>query len=193
MKFSVFKENPIFVLLLGLCPTMAVTTSAINAVGMGLSTLFVLLGSNIIISLIRNSIPKEIRIPVFITVIAAFVTIIQMVLAGYAPDVNKALGIYIPLIVVNCIILGRAEGFASKNQVIPSAIDGLEKGLGFTVGLLLLGAIREILGNGTIFNFPILSSSYVPMLIMILPPGAFFSMGLILAAINKLKDKNEIQ
>lgn len=185
MKFSLIKENPIFVLLLGLCPTLAVTTSAINAVGMGLSTLFVLLGSNIIISLIRNTIPKEIRIPVFITIIATFVTIIQMFLSGYFPEINKSLGIYIPLIVVNCIILGRAEGFAYKNKVIPSIVDALEKGLGFTLGLLLLGALREVLGNGTVFNINILSSHYMPMLIMILPPGAFFTMGLILAALNK--------
>ncbi len=189
MKFSILKENPIFVLLLGLCPTMAVTTSAINALGMGLSTLFVLLGSNIIISMIRKSIPKDIRIPVFITVIAAFVTIIQMLMAGYVPEINRALGIYIPLIVVNCIILGRAEGFAAKNDVIASIVDALEKGIGFIVGLLILGIIREILGNGTVFNYPILSSSYVPMLVMILPPGAFFTMGLILAGINKAKDQ----
>ncbi len=188
MKFSLLKENPIFVLLLGLCPTLAVTTSAVNAVGMGLSTLFVLVGSNAIVSLLRNSIPKEIRIPVFITVIAAFVTIIQMLLEGYAPAVNKSLGIYIPLIVVNCIILGRAEGFASKNGIFASIIDGLEKGFGFTFGLLVLGSIREILGNGTIFNFPILTSSYEPMLIMILPPGAFITLGLVLAAINKYKE-----
>jgi len=188
MKFNLLKENPIFVLLLGLCPTLAVTTSVVNALGMGLSTLFVLLGSNIIISMIRKSIPKEIRIPVFITVIAAFVTIIQMLLAGYAPEVNKSLGIYIPLIVVNCIILGRAEGFASKNNVVASIGDAIEKGLGFMLGLLILGSLREILGNGTLFNFAVLPKSYMPMIIMVLPPGAFLSLGLVLAVINKYKD-----
>jgi len=189
MKFNIIKENPIFVLLLGLCPTLAVTTSAINALGMGLSTLFVLLGSNIIVSLIRKSIPKEIRIPVFITIIATFVTIIQMILAGYFPAINKSLGIYIPLIVVNCIILGRAEGFASTNKLIPSIIDALEMGAGFIFGLLVIGIAREILGNGTIFNITLLPT-YKPMLIMILPPGAFLAMGLILAVINKFNEKS---
>ncbi len=186
MKFTIIKENPIFVLLLGLCPVLAVTTSAINALGMGLATLFVLIGSNTIISLIRHTIPKEIRIPVFITIIATFVTIIQMILAGYFPAINKALGIYIPLIVVNCIILGRAEGFASRKNVWASMFDALDKGIGFILGLLLIGIVREILGNGTVFNMDILSSNYQPMLIMILPPGAFFTMGILLAAINKL-------
>jgi Na+-translocating ferredoxin:NAD+ oxidoreductase subunit E len=183
---GLFKENPIFVLLLGLCPTLAVSTSAVNALGMGLATLFVLLFSNAIISLIRNSIPKEIRIPIFITIIATFVTIVQMILAGYFPEINKSLGIYIPLIVVNCIILGRAESFASKNNVIASILDGIEKGLGFTLGLLLIGVIRELLGSGTIFDVAILPHNYQPILIMILPPGAFLTMGLILAFIHKL-------
>jgi len=183
---NIFKENPIFVLLLGLCPTLAVTTSAKNAVGMGLSTMFVLLGSNIIISLIKKSVPKEIRIPVFITIISTFVTIIQMILAGYFPMINKQLGIYIPLIVVNCIILGRAEGFASKNGVVASTYDAIEKGIGFTAGLLLLGSIRELLGNGSIYNIALLPN-YKPMLITILPPGAFIIMGLILALLNYFK------
>lgn len=185
---NIFRENPIFVLLLGLCPTMAVTTSATNAIGMGLSTLFVLFGSNVIISLLRDNVPKEIRIPVYIVVISTFVTIIQMILAGYFPGINKALGIYIPLIVVNCIILGRAEGFASKNPVQASMLDAVEKGLGFTVGLIIIGSIRELIGNGSIFGFTILSD-YYPMLIMILPPGAFLVVGSILALINFYKDK----
>jgi Na+-translocating ferredoxin:NAD+ oxidoreductase subunit E len=181
-----FKENPIFVLLLGLCPTLAVTTSVINALGMGLSTLFVLFGSNVIISLIRKSVPKNIRIPVFITIIAAFVTILQMLLAGYIPSLNKSLGLYIPLIVVNCIILGRAEGFASQNTLWPSILDAIEKGIGFTLGLILIGAIRELLGNGSLLGFELIKN-YTPMIIMILPPGAFIVMGLILAAMNHLK------
>lgn len=188
---NIFKENPIFVLLLGLCPTLAVTTSAKNAIGMGLSSMFVLLGSNVIISLIKNSVPKEIRIPVYITVISTFVTIIQMILAGYFPAINKQLGIYIPLIVVNCIILGRAEGFASKHGLLASTHDAIEKGLGFTAGLLLIGAIRELLGNGTIFDITILAN-FKPMLIMILPPGAFIIMGLVLALLNYMKQFKKV-
>jgi len=183
---NIFKENPIFVLLLGLCPTLAVTTSANNAIGMGLSSTFVLLGSNIIISLIKKTVPTAIRIPVYITVISTFVTIIQMILAAYFPVINKQLGIYIPLIVVNCIILGRAEGFASKHGIVAATHDAIEKGLGFTAGLLLIGAIRELLGNGSIFGFTLLTN-FKPMLIMILPPGAFIIMGLILAFLNYIK------
>lgn len=186
LSFNIFKENPIFVLLLGLCPTLAVTTSAINALGMGAATAFVLLGSNIIVSLIKKTVPKDIRIPVYITIIASFVTIIQMILAGYFPGLNEALGLYIPLIVVNCIILGRAEGFASRYGVLASTVDALEKGLGFTAGLLLIGGIRELLGSGSLFGF-VFFESYPPMLVMILPPGAFLVMGLILAAIKALK------
>lgn len=180
---NIVKENPIFVLLLGLCPTLAVTTSVVNAIGMGLSTMFVLLGSNVIVSIIRNTVPKEIRIPVFITIIATFVTIIGMILASFFPAVNETLGIFIPLIVVNCIILGRAEGFASRKSLGVSAIDAIEKGVGFTVGLMVLAAIRELLGAGSILGITLLKS-YTPMIIMILPPGAFLAMGLILALLN---------
>lgn len=174
--------------MLGLCPTLAVTSSAINAIGMGLSTTLVLIGSNTIISLISKTVPKEIRIPVFITIIASFVTIIQMLLAAFLPTINQALGIYIPLIVVNCIILGRAEAYASSNNALNSLLDGIEKGIGFTIALLLIGSIRELLGNGTIFGLTLLPG-YTPMLTMILAPGAFFTMGILLAILNYFKGK----
>lgn len=183
---GLWKENPVLRLLIGLCPTLAVTTTAINGFGMGASTLFVLVGSNMVIALMRNQIPDKIRIPSFIIVIATFVTIIDLVLAGFAYDLHKALGIFIPLIVVNCIILGRAEAYASKNPVLRSFVDGLGMGVGFTLTLTVLGAVREILGNGTIFGYVLFGPKFLPMLAMVLPPGAFISLGFFLAAMNKI-------
>ncbi|MBU4440044.1 MAG: electron transport complex subunit E [Acetobacterium sp.] len=181
---GIVRENPTFVLVLGMCPTLAVTTSAINGLGMGLATCLVLIGSNVAISLMRNVIPDNIRIPAFVVIIASFVTIIGMMMKAYVPALDAALGIYIPLIVVNCIILARAEAFAFVNGVADSFADGLGMGIGFTLALTLLGSIREILGAGSIFGFPIFGTAYEPVLLMILPPGAFLTLGLIIGFIN---------
>jgi electron transport complex protein RnfE len=186
---GILKENPIFVQLLGMCPTLAVTTSAINGVGMGLATTAVLISSNIVISLIRSVIPAQVRIPAFVVVISTFVTVVGMLMEAFLPDLFSALGLFIPLIVVNCIILARAEAFASKNGVVDSALDGIGMGLGFTLALTVLGAVREILGNGSIFGLSILGSSYQPALIMILPPGGFLALGLLLALYNSYQIK----
>ena len=183
---GIIKENPVFVLMLGMCPTLATTTSATNGMMMGLATMVVLIFSNIIISLIKNLTPDMVHIPVYIVVIATLVTIVQFSLAAYMPDVNKSLGLFIPLIVVNCIILGRAESYACKNNVLNSALDGVGIGLGFTIGLTILGVCRELLGNGTVFGLSILPSEY-SMLIFILPPGAFLTLGYIIAIINRFK------
>lgn len=183
---GIIKENPTFVLMLGMCPTLATTTSAMNGMMMGLATMAVLLFSNIIISCIKNITPDMVHIPVYIVVIATLVTIVQFVLAAYAPEVNKSLGLFIPLIVVNCIILGRAESFAGKNNPLDSALDGIGIGLGFTIGLTLLGIARELLGNGTAFGIGILPEEF-SMLIFILPPGAFLTLGYIIAIINRFK------
>lgn len=182
---GIFKENPIFAQVIGMCPTLAVSTSVENAVGMGIAATVVLIGSNIVISMLRKVIPDEIRIPAYITIIAAFVTVIQFLLAGYAPALNKSLGIFIPLIVVNCIILGRAEAYANKNSVIASFWDAVGMGLGFTVALVILGAIRELLGTGKLYGMQIMPESFQPALIMILAPGAFFTLGIIMALIAK--------
>ncbi len=188
---GLFKENPIFVLFLGMCPTLAVTTSAFNAVGMGLSTMVVLVFANIFISLLRNFIPEKVRIAAYVVVIASFVTIVEMVLKAYAQPVSEALGIYIPLIVVNCIILGRAEAFASKNGILKSAVDGLGVGFGFTCALTLIGSVREILGAGTFFGLSLFGESFSPITIMILPPGAFITLGLIVMVINIISAKRK--
>ncbi|MCH4896715.1 MAG: electron transport complex subunit E [Marinifilaceae bacterium] len=180
------RENPVFVLLLGMCPTLGTTTSAINGLGMGLATTFVLIMSNMVISLVANLIPDKIRIPGFIVIIASFVTIVDMTIAAYLPSLHESLGLFIPLIVVNCIVLGRAESFASKNSLIPSAIDGLSMGLGFSFALTLLGSIREILGSGKIFNFEVFNDQY-GMLVFVLAPGGFLALGYIIAIINKIK------
>ena len=185
---GIVKENPTFVLMLGMCPTLAVTTSAINGAGMGLSTTAVLMFSNMIISALRNVIPDRVRIPGYIVVIASLVTIVQFLLQGYVPAVNDALGLYIPLIVVNCIILGRTESFAAKNGPINSFFDGLGMGLGFTVALTILGAFRELLGAGQIFGMQVMPSAYEPITIFILAPGAFF----VLAALSALQNKFKI-
>ncbi|MDO4393782.1 MAG: electron transport complex subunit E [Bacillota bacterium] len=182
---GIIKENPVLVLLLGCCPTLAVTTSAINGLGMGVSTLAVLLCANIAISLLRNIIPDKVRIPCFIVVIAAFVTIVQFALKAYLPALDAALGLFIPLIVVNCIILGRAEMFASKNSVIDSALDGLGMGIGFTLALGLMGLIREFLGSGTAFGIDIYAHlGITPAGIFMLAPGGFFIFGVMIAAVN---------
>lgn len=183
------KENPTFVLMLGMCPTLAVTTSAINGVGMGLSTTVVLIMSNMLISMLRKIIPDSVRMPAFIVVVASFVTIVDFLMEGYTPSLYDSLGIYIPLIVVNCIILGRAESFASKNKVLPSILDGLGMGIGFTIALVLMGSIREIIGNGSWFGMVLNDGSMIqPMLILILPPGGFFVFGMLIALFNRLAE-----
>ena len=186
---GIVKENPTFVMLIGMCPTLAVTTSAINGIGMGLSTTLVLVFSNLLISLLRKIIPDSARVPAFIVVVASLVTIVQFLLQGYVPSLYASLGIYIPLIVVNCIILGRAESYASKNPVLPSIFDGIGMGLGFTVGLTCIGAVREILGSGQIFGFQLLpladaaagKAGYTPLTIFVLAPGAFFVLAVLIA------------
>ena len=183
---GIIKENPTFVLMLGMCPTLAVTTSAMNGLGMGLTTAVVLTMSNLIISLLRKVIPSRVRIPAFIVIIASFVTAVQLLLQAYLPSLNDALGVYIPLIVVNCIVLGRAEAFAAKNNPVASLFDGLGMGLGFTIALTLLGAVREFLGTGKIFNLSILPEEY-GMLVFVLAPGAFIALGYLIALINSMK------
>jgi len=175
-----YQQNPVFRQALGLCPTLAVTTSVINGIGMGAAATFVLVCSNVLVSMLRKLIPNRIRIPIYIVVIASFVTIVDLFMAGFAPELHKALGIFVPLIVVNCIILGRAEAFAGKNAVGKSFLDGLGMGIGFTLALALLGAIRELLGDGRLLGYPIMGSSYEPVLLMILPPGAFLTLGFLL-------------
>ncbi|MBO7495659.1 MAG: electron transport complex subunit E [Salinivirgaceae bacterium] len=183
---GLIKENPTFVLLLGMCPTLGTTSSAINGMSMGLATTFVLICSNIVISLIKNLVPDKVRIPAYIVVIAAFVTMVEMIMQAYVPALYASLGLFIPLIVVNCIVLGRAEAFAAKNSVVPSMFDGLGIGLGFTLALTLLGSIRELLGTGKIFNFAIYPESY-GMLLFVLAPGAFIALGFLIAIVNKLR------
>ena len=182
---GIIKENPVFVLLLGLCPVLAVTTSAINGMGMGLATMFVLVMSNIFISALKTQIPDNVRIPAFIVVIASFTTIVQLLMEAYTPELFTALGVFIPLIVVNCIVLGRAEAFAAKNNIWKSFLDGVGMGLGFTFALTLLGGIREILGSGSIFDFKFIPGDGI--LIFILAPGAFIALGFLIALINHLR------
>lgn len=184
------KENPTLVLMLGMCPTLAVTTSAFNGLGMGLSTAAVLVMSNLMISALRKIIPDKVRMPAFIVIVASFVTIVDLLIQGFLPSLNDSLGIYIPLIVVNCIILGRAEAYASKNPVLPSVFDGIGMGLGFTVALTLIGLVREILGAGTAFGFHIMPDAYEPFSIFVMAPGAFFVLAVLTAIQNKLKLKS---
>jgi electron transport complex protein RnfE len=186
---GLLKENPTFVLVLGTCPTLAVTTAAINGIGMGAATIFVLVFSNLLISLLKNFIPDKVRIAAFILIIATFVTIVDLVMKAYTPDLYKALGIFIPLIVVNCIILGRAEAFAQKKSVWLSVLDGLGMGLGFTLAITLIGSIREILGNGSIFGVRLLAEQATTVLIFVLPPGAFVTYGFLIAIMNRIKLK----
>ena len=186
IKNGITKENPTFVLMLGMCPTLATTTSAINGLSMGLATMFVLICSNVVISLIKKITPDKVRIPVFIVVIASFVTILQLCIKAYLPDVDKSLGLFIPLIVVNCIILGRAEAFASKNTPVASLFDGIGIGLGFTFALTLLGMIRELFGAGSLFGVTLLPET-LNILVFVLPPGAFISLGYLIAVVNKIR------
>ena len=195
---GLWKDNPILVLLLGLCPALAVTNSAYNGLGMGAATTFVLLGSNIIVSIIKPIVPKSVRIPVYIVVIAAFVTVVDMMLKAYQYELSRSLGLFVPLIVVNCIILGRAEAFASRNTILRSALDGVGMALGFTLALFFLGAVREIIGSGTItffqmgeteIKFNLLGEQYPGILVMILPPGAFLALGFMLAARNAIQKR----
>ncbi len=186
---GIIKENPVLRLMLGCCSTLAVTTAASNAIGMGAATTFVLVCSGAVISMLRNVIPDKIRIPAFITVIAGFVTVIQLLVKAFVPSLDTSLGVFLPLIVVNCIILGRAESFASKNKVIPSIIDGLGMGVGFTAALLAMGIIRELLGAGTVFGIPVLSNFMDPIIIFLLPPGGFFVFGILIAIAGKLSEE----
>ena len=190
IKNGLLDENPTFRLVLGTCPTLAVTTSAINGVGMGLAATFVLVFSNLVISLLRNFIPDNVRIPSFIVVISTFVTIVQMIMKAYLPALNESLGLFIPLIVVNCIILARAEAFASKNGPVASIAAGIGMGLGFTCALTIIGCIRELIGSGSIFGINILGSAYEPMLLILMPAGGFLMFGLILGIVNAITSRN---
>lgn len=192
-KNGIINENPTFRLVLGTCPTLAITTSAINGIGMGLSTTAVLIGSNAVISLLRKFIPGKVRMPAFVTVIAGFVTIVQMLLKAYVPSLDKALGIYIPLIVVNCIIMARAESYASKNPVMDSAVDGLGMGIGFTIAITAIGSVREILGNGSIFGLQLFGADASPALAMILPPGGFLIFGLAIGLVNLVTNRQTLK
>lgn len=180
------KENPTFRLMIGLCPTLAVSSSATDALGMGLATTFVLAASNAVVSALRRSIPSGLRFPIFIVIVSTFVTIVDYLMLAYVPAVHRSLGVFVPLIVVNCIVLGRAEAFAYRNGVAASVLDGLGMGLGFVLSIGTLGAIREVLGAGTLFGFAVLPGSYQPFLLMVLPPGAFLLIGLLMAALNRL-------
>lgn len=184
---GIFKENPVFVLLLGMCPTLGTTSSAVNGMGMGVATMFVLVMSNIVISMVKNLIPGKVRIPAYIVIIATLVTVLQLAMEAYVPTLYETLGVFIPLIVVNCIILGRAEAFASKNNVVSSALDGLGIGLGFTMALTLLGAVREMLGAGSIFGWKFVAGDGI--LLFVLAPGAFIALGYLLVIFNKLTSK----
>ena len=188
---GIFRENPVFVMMLGMCPTLGVTTSMANGIGMGLATLFVLALSNMAISLVKSFIPAMVRIPCYIVIIASFVTIINLLMEAYLPSLHAQLGIYIPLIVVNCIILGRAEAFASKNNIVQSLLDGLGMGIGFTIALALLGGLREILGSGAILNYSLIGENGYPILLFIMPPGAFLALAALIMIYNKLSGANK--
>jgi len=189
IRKGLWDENPVLILLLGMCPTLGVTSSVENGIGMGLATTFVLVMSNLVVSVLRNVIPKKMRIPCFIVIIASFVTIVEMLMQAYTPALFRSLGLFIPLIVVNCIVLGRAEAFASRNGLFHSLVDGLAMGIGFTFALVAMGAVRELLGNGTLLNASILGRHYQPVLIMIMPPGAFLTLGFLLGCMNWINRK----
>jgi len=191
---GIIRENPVLVLLLGTCPTLAVSTMAVNSIGMGIAATFVLVGSNVAIALLKDIIPDKVRIPCYVVIIAGFVSIVQMIVKAYTPDIDKALGIYLPLIVVNCIILGRAEVFAAKNGVLASFLDGIGMGAGFTVALLVMGTIREIAGSGTWFGIQVIPTSVDPIIVFLLAPGGFFVYGCMIALVNRItKDKTKIR
>jgi len=185
---GIYKNNAVMKQVLGLCPALAVTTSAINGLGMGLATTAVLMGSNVVVALVKNLIPSKVRIPAFIVIIATFVTVVDLVMNAYMHDLHKVLGLFIPLIVVNCVVLGRAESFASKNGVFDSLLDGIGTGLGFTLALFVLGGVREILGNGSILGFDLFGSSFYPSIVMILPPGAFIALGFLMMFNNYIDE-----
>lgn len=187
---GIIKDNPVFVMLLGMCPALGVTTTAFNGLGMGIATLFVLLMSNVVVSLIKSQIPAKVRIPAFIIIIASFVTIVEMVLEAYIPFLYEQLGIFIPLIVVNCLILGRAEAFASKNSLFSSAVDAIGMGIGFTIALTALGAVREILGSGSLFDFRMVSEDASTLILFILPPGAFIALAYLSVVFNRIATKS---
>jgi len=189
IKNGILDENPTFVQIIGMCPVLAVTTSVNNAVGMGIATIAVLVCSNIIISALRKIIPDSVRIPAYVVVIASFVTIVQFITEGFLPELNASLGIFIPLIVVNCIILARAESYANKATVLNSALDGIGMGVGFTLALIIIGAIRELLGSGSLYGIEILPESFPRTVLMLLPPGAFFTLGLVIAGLNYLRKR----
>jgi electron transport complex protein RnfE len=189
LQRGLIKDNAVFVLLLGMCPTLAVTGSAINGLGMGLASTAVLIGSNVVISLIKNFIPNKVRIPAFIMIIASFVTITDLVMKAYTPDLSDQLGLFIPLIVVNCLILGRAEAFASKRGILPSLVDGIVMGIGFTFALTLLGAVREIFGSGSLFGLKLVSEDATTFLLFVFPPGAFITLGYLIAIFNRITKK----
>ena len=191
LKSGIIDNNPTLVQLLGMCPTLAVTTSVLNAIGMGLATTAVLIFSNVFISLLRKFIPSQVRIAVFVVIISGFVTAVELLIKSFFFELYGSLGLFIPLIVVNCIILARAEAFASKNKVLPSAIDGLSMGLGFTVALIVIATIREILGAGTFLGFSVLGAAYKPAILFILPPGAFLTLGFVIAAVQKIRNSKE--
>ncbi len=191
LKSGILDNNPTLVQLLGMCPTLATTTSVENAIGMGLAATAVLIFSNLFVSLLRKFIPKQVRIAAFIVIISGFVTMVELLMKAYLNGLYQSLGIFIPLIVVNCIILARAEAYASKNKPLPSAVDGLAMGLGFTFALLLVATVREILGNGTFLGFPILGSAYAPALLLVMPAGAFLTLGFVIAAVQKLRQVAE--
>jgi len=186
-------ENPVLRLLLGLCPVLATSSSVMNAIGMGFSVIFVLVASNTLVSLLRNVIPAKIRIPIFISIIATFVTVVDLMMAGFFPDLHKSLGMFIKLIVVNCIILGRAEAFASKNNTFYAIVDGLGMGVGFTLSMILIATVREVLGNGTWLNMPVFGTSFEPVLVFILSPGAFLTLGFIIALMNWLDHRRAVR
>lgn len=188
---GIIRENPTFVMLLGMCPTLGVTTSALNGLGMGIATLFVLLLSNSAISLVKNIIPNKVRIPCFIVIAATFVTVVDLLMAAYLPNLHATLGIFIPLIVVNCLILGRAEAFASKNSVFQSALDALGMGIGFTFALTLLGLVREVLGSGSAFGYSFVEEGAETMLMFIMPPGAFLALAGLIVLVNQLRGANK--
>ncbi|MEW5800809.1 MAG: electron transport complex subunit E [bacterium] len=186
---GIWKENPVFRLVLGMCSTLAITTQAKNAIGMGLAVTFVLVCSNVLISAMRSVIPDKVRLACFIVIVATFVTIVDLVMAGFFFELHKAMGIFIPLIVVNCIILGRAEAFASKNPILNSFLDGIGMGIGYTLAILIVGCIRELLGSGSVFGISVFGPRYIPFLLAVLPPGAFIALGLLLGFMNKVNKK----
>lgn len=190
---GIYKNNAVMKQVLGLCPTLAVTTSAINGLGMGAATMVVLMGSNLVVSLVKSIIPSKVRIPAYIVIIASFVTLVDLMMNAYVHDLHKVLGLFIPLIVVNCVVLGRAESFASKNGVLDALLDGIGTGLGFTLALMVLGGIREVLGNGSIFGFDLFGSSFHPSIVMILPPGAFIALGFLMMINNYFDERSRVK